>query len=316
MKEPRISIVIPVYNGSNFMRDAINCALNQTYQNIEVIVVNDGSNDGGATEQVALSYGDKIRYFHKENGGVSSALNYGINKMTGDYMVWLSHDDMFSLTRIEDAVNLMKTHDMLGQKCIGFTGGYIMDAGGSKISDFRKCFETDRIYTGLEVVESLTNYGTLYGCCFLFPRNVFDEIGGFDESLRYSQDALMWYRIFLSDYRLITDNRPNVMSRMHGAQVSHTRRNLFRHDALVIAKLLAEPLAKAEPSGGLLMRYIKRQTRYECTEAIRFLCEYAEANGYMTFVNRTKIGLYRIVGFFRYHVVTCGKRVLIRFRHR
>jgi hypothetical protein len=73
---PRVSIIIPVYNGSNFLAEAIDSALAQTYQNTEVIVVNDGSTDRGATRAIAASYGDRIRYLEKENGGVASALNY------------------------------------------------------------------------------------------------------------------------------------------------------------------------------------------------------------------------------------------------
>ena len=77
--EPKVSIVIPVYNGEDYIREAINSALAQTYKNCEVIVVNDGSTDG--TETIVKSYGDKVRYFSKENGGVSSALNLGIDHM-------------------------------------------------------------------------------------------------------------------------------------------------------------------------------------------------------------------------------------------
>ena len=65
---PKVSIVIPVYNGRNYMRDAIDSALAQTYKNIEVIVINDGSNDNGETDKIAKSYGNRIRYFSKENG--------------------------------------------------------------------------------------------------------------------------------------------------------------------------------------------------------------------------------------------------------
>lgn len=314
MKNPKVSIVIPVYNGSNFMQCAIDCALSQTYDNIEIIVVNDGSADGGKTEEIALSYGDRIRYFTKPNGGVSSALNVGIANMTGDYLAWLSHDDVYSSTRIQDSVELLISHDLLGKRCVGFTGGYIMDAGGAKIKDFRHSFEKYRIYSGYEVMKIMATKGTLYGCCFLFPKTVFNEVGGFDESLRYSQDTLMWYRIFLAGYELISDGLPNVMGRMHGSQVSHLRRDLFSRDALVIGKILAQPLAEADDSGALLKRYIKRLTKYECTEAVSYLYHYAGANGYLKLQDRVAINAFRIFGFFRFRAVSCVKKLLIRFR--
>ena len=67
MELPLISIVIPVYNGSNYLSEAIDSALSQTYPNVEIIVVNDGSRDNGATAAVAQAYGDKIRYFKERN---------------------------------------------------------------------------------------------------------------------------------------------------------------------------------------------------------------------------------------------------------
>ena len=314
MNNPKVSIIIPVYNGSNFMKYAIDCALDQTYQNTEIIVVNDGSSDGGKTEEIALSYGDRIRYFSKSNGGVSSALNCGIANMTGDYFAWLSHDDGYTRTRIEDAVRLLQTHDLIGKKCVGFTGGYIMDAGGTKIRDFWHCFEKERFYSGYEAMGVMTTYGTLYGCCFLIPKEAFDEVGGFDETLRYSQDALMWYRIFLAGYGLISDDLLNVMSRMHGGQVSQLRRDLFSHDALVIAKILAEPLAQADGTGRLLMRYIKRLAKYECNEAIDYLYTYAKENGYLNWGGGTQVRISRIIGFFRYRIVSIIKKMMIRLR--
>ena len=63
INNPLVSIVIPVYNGSNFLSEAIKSALNQTYENIEVLVINDGSNDNNETEEICKSFGEKIRYF-------------------------------------------------------------------------------------------------------------------------------------------------------------------------------------------------------------------------------------------------------------
>ena len=77
----KLSVVIPVFNIEDYIGKCLDSVLAQTYQNYEIIVVNDGSCDDGKTEEIALSYGDKIRYFSKENGGVSSALNFGIEKM-------------------------------------------------------------------------------------------------------------------------------------------------------------------------------------------------------------------------------------------
>ena len=102
--EPKVTIIIPVYNGSNFLAEAIDAALAQTYQNCEIIVVNNGSTDDGASEKIALSYGDKVRQYLKENGGVFSVLNYAFEKMTGEWFSWLSHDDLYYPEKIEKQI--------------------------------------------------------------------------------------------------------------------------------------------------------------------------------------------------------------------
>lgn len=107
-KYPRVSIVIPVYNGANYLKEAIDSALGQDYGSFEVIVVNDGSNDHGKTEEICLSYGDRIRYFRKANGGVASALNLAIEKANGEYVSWLSHDDAYFPNKLSVQVEYLK----------------------------------------------------------------------------------------------------------------------------------------------------------------------------------------------------------------
>ena len=116
---PLVSAVIPVYNGSNYLREAINSVLNQTYSNIEVIVVDDGSTDD--TWTIIQSYGDKIRGFHKENGGVSSALNLAIDNMKGEWFAWLSHDDLWLSNKIEMQIHYLQENPGKG---IYYSGYY------------------------------------------------------------------------------------------------------------------------------------------------------------------------------------------------
>ena len=135
-KEPLVSIVIPVYNGSNYMREAIDSALAQTYRNIEVIVVNDGSRDDGATDAIARSYGDRIRYIPKENGGSSSALNTGIRNMKGDWFSWLSHDDLYAPEKVEKQVELLNKLNLPEEeewRHFFFTASETVDGNGKRI---------------------------------------------------------------------------------------------------------------------------------------------------------------------------------------
>ena len=80
----KLSIIIPVYKARRYLQRCIESILQQTYTDYELILVNDGSTDNGETEKTALSYGAKIRYIHKENGGVSVARNTAISASQGD----------------------------------------------------------------------------------------------------------------------------------------------------------------------------------------------------------------------------------------
>jgi glycosyltransferase involved in cell wall biosynthesis len=192
---PKVSIVIPVYNGSNFMRDAIDSALSQTYKNLEIIVVNDGSKDDGETERIALSYGDRIRYFYKENGGTSTALNIGIENMTGDYFSWLSHDDMYYPNKIKRQVEELGKMEDKNTIIMSDLDG--INEKGEKlyktnyIEHIRKYPPREHSYIHPVI------YNQTHGCTLLIHRKCFDEVGVFDEQELVAQDFEFFYRVFM-----------------------------------------------------------------------------------------------------------------------
>lgn len=192
MDQPLVSIIIPVYNGENYLKEAIESALSQTYKNIEILVINDGSKDSGATEKIALSYGDKIRYFDKENGGVATALNLGIENMRGEYFSWLSHDDLYYPEKVEVQINhLKKTGEM---KAIIYSNYEILEMKSHVYTKFK----LEKIYTPERVKNPMfaVLQGLVYGCTLLIHKSHFDRVGLFNTNMITTQDYDLWFRMF------------------------------------------------------------------------------------------------------------------------
>jgi len=190
---PLVSIVIPVYNGSDYLKHAIDSALAQKYENCEVLVINDGSTDEGKTESIALAYGDKIRYFSKENGGVATALNFGVEKMQGEYFSWLSHDDVYLPNKISGQIKILA--GLKDKQTVLFGGFQVIDENGEyqfeldPIGD--KQYTQEQMSTPLFALFRVV----VHGCSLLLHKNHFGRIGLFDKTLPTTQDYEFFFRL-------------------------------------------------------------------------------------------------------------------------
>lgn len=189
---PLVSIIIPVYNGENYVTEAIDSALAQTYKNIEIIVVDDGSKD--KTNEICKSYGDKIKYFKKKNGGTSTALNLGIKNMKGEYFSWLSHDDKYYPDKIKRQIEELEKLD---------NKNTIMMSDLDGINEkYEKIYVTHYMNHMKEypLREKSMLYPIIYnqthGCTLLIPKKCFEEVGLFDETSLVAQDFEFFYRAF------------------------------------------------------------------------------------------------------------------------
>ncbi len=235
MKNPLVSIIIPVYNGTNYMREAIDSALNQTYANCEVIVVNDGSTD--ETEEVALSYGDRIRYFVKENGGVSTALNVGIQNMAGEYFQYLPHDDILHCDKIEKQIAaIQKTGN---PKTICWTGWNMLSQKTGEVKEvlipYR--YNDPELYTrgAFPVYVSIISTVSV-----LLHRSYFETEGLFNEALWTSQDYDMWFRTF-KDNRTVYLEEPLLDYRWHEEQGTQADAK-FTENCMALAERMYQEL--------------------------------------------------------------------------
>lgn len=212
-ENPLVSIVIPVYNGSNYLKQAIESALRQTYSNIEIIVINDGSNDNGETEKIARAFGDKIKYYYKSNGGVSSALNFALKKMNGTYFSWLSHDDLYHPEKIEKQIS--KALSIADSKAIISCNTQLINSNGDIFRAESKLKET---FIPNNILFAYLHKKNLDGCALLIKKDLLIQIKGFNEEYKYIQDFDAWVRLSFLGVNVYFNEETLTYKRIHQEQ--------------------------------------------------------------------------------------------------
>src|SRR5687768_10318062 len=181
MSEPAISVVLPVYQGENYLRFAIESVLNQTLKDLELIVIDDGSSD--SSPEIAQSYGAAVRYVRQENTGVGGAFNHGLKLANGRYISWLSHDDTFHPTKLEKQLSALSKVD---SPAACYTDIEMIDAQGKvtaahKLPEYEPGATLRHVLTGGPICSA--SYSLMY------DRRCVEEVGPYAVELRYTQDV-------------------------------------------------------------------------------------------------------------------------------
>ena len=215
MSDPpsKVSVVIPVYNRERYVRTTIESVLQQSYRHIELIVVDDGSNDG--SRAAIESFGDRLRLLEhpgRANKGQSAALNLGLAHATGRYIAFLDSDDVWMPDKLAVQVRYLEQHADVG---LVYGNGIAIDENGHKLYDIYRSGHHERS----------DPCRVLLDCYFLLPNNallrreLMERAGGFDESLRAAQDHDMAIRV-AELTRLAYIDQPVFCYRRHPDSIS------------------------------------------------------------------------------------------------
>jgi len=209
----KISIVIPTYNCAKYICEAINSVINQTYKNVEIIVVDDGSTDN--TREILKPYIDskKIRYFYEENSGPAKAKNKGIRIADGEYIAFLDSDDMWLPDKLKSQMDFFRSHPNI--KAVHcdldfFNADNILN----NIFDKKRLIQEGWIFEDYLLLRSW-----VFLSCLLVRKTVLDTIGLFNESLYTAEDTNLILRI-AKKYRFGFVDKILVKRRMHGKNLS------------------------------------------------------------------------------------------------
>ncbi|HOZ54949.1 MAG TPA: glycosyltransferase [Clostridia bacterium] len=211
---PKVTIVIPVYNGEKYIREAIDSAINQTYNNIEIIVINDGSTDN--TEKIVKEYSDKVKYIYKPNEGVSTALNLGIQEMTGEYFSWLSHDDLYYPNKIQDNINYIVNNNLENEKIILYSNVNFIDENSKVFSTTSYQYLEPNNKKEYALLRGLVN-----GISLLIPKKAFYDYSFFSVEFKCIQDYYLFFKM-MKTYKFIFIKNITAASRVHKEQVTNT----------------------------------------------------------------------------------------------
>jgi glycosyltransferase involved in cell wall biosynthesis len=224
----RVSAVVPAYNRADYLGEALDSALAQDFDGLEVVVVDDGSTD--ATPEVLRRYGDRIRVHRQENAGQSAAINRGVELARGEFVAFLDSDDAWLPGKLRRQVPML---DADPGAALLYAGVEMMDASSRTIPDPRPPRRTP---SG-EVLAALLEENFVRTPTAVFRRKLFLDAGGYDPALRCVNDWDMWLRLATA-HRVIRDPVPSARYRLHGDQAVRLRRRLAEERVAVLERHL------------------------------------------------------------------------------
>jgi len=187
----KVSLVMPAFirDAANlrYFEQALNSAIEQTYEALEILVVNDGSPLTAELERLPQLHHPRVRYVKKANAGVASALNVALKEMSGEFFTWLSHDDLYLPTKVEEQASVALAHR--GDAVFYCDVEHIDEAGKHLFFEL-----TPDIPPAVQYLFH-AQYGCFNANSYLIHRRCFETVGPFDETLRTTQDNDMWFRI-------------------------------------------------------------------------------------------------------------------------
>jgi glycosyltransferase involved in cell wall biosynthesis len=217
----RYSLIMPVFNGRDYFEQAICSALGAVSSDDEIIVVEDGSTDGGVESIVnSVKTDAQVKYLSKENGGVATALNMGIEKATREVFAWLSHDDLYLPNRLSVDRSLRKHSPDI----ITVSDFYLLNND----TGFLKYINSTRNLNNKQRFRLLSRR-FLNGNCLSAPISLLRELGGFDEALRHTQDYDLWLKM-LKKNEFVSIPVPTVLSRQHPDQDTRSQPEISRSE--------------------------------------------------------------------------------------
>ena len=180
----KISVIIPTYNRKKTLARAIQSVINQSLSPFEILIIDDGSNDG--TEEWVKENFQNIKYIYQNNRGVSSARNIGIENANGDWVAFLDSDDEWLSNKLHEQVKAIESNPKIKL----FHTNEIWVRNGVRVNQMKK----HKKYGGY-IFEKCLDMCRVSPSSVLIQKEVFDNIGVFDESLRVCEDYDLWLRI-------------------------------------------------------------------------------------------------------------------------
>ena len=226
---PAVTVVIPAYNASRYITQALDSVQAQTFSDYEVIVVNDGSSDRDELEQVLRSHPLPIIYLSQENKGVSAARNAAIRIAKGEFYAQLDADDQWTPDYLEVQLRLLLDNPDVA---LVYPNATIIADASDEERDFMQVSPSE----GEVNFESLVRQRCTVMTCVTARMSAIREAGMFDESLRSCEDFDLWLRIARSGGRIVYHRRRLAIYRRHSGSLSSDRVWMVRHLLAVFEK--------------------------------------------------------------------------------
>ncbi len=260
-----ISVVIPLYNKEKQIANTLRTVLNQTFQDFEIVIVDDGSTDGSVAEVLKIQ-DERIRLLHQENAGVSAARNRGIEEAKGEYVAFLDADDEWKSSFLQMIWKLKENFPA----CKVLATSYINNAAGHQtpITLYRLPFDG--------IMGVLTNYfevatyshPPICSICVAVERHLINEIGGFPLGIKSGEDLLTWARLAVKT-DIAYSIEPLAIYNMGEGYVLTNLPPRRQDEGDPVGKGLVELLCQYQDKGAL-RKYISHWHKMRASVAIRY----------------------------------------------